>query len=262
VVAEVADPGVQQGPVGGQVVGLVRLDRALPRRDRLRQPLAGVLRVDRLEDDQRVFLGREPGLVEQARRVVHPGVFDLAAHAVVDQHRQGMLGAAVAEAHRDRFLLAADVAVMPATADRRRSDRARPLRVGHAARGDPVGRFGRRRLECLGPDRPEDAQQCQRLRRGLLLGRRHERPGELRHELAVVAPGRLAAEGADHVRAPQLGVDRLADMGEHLPCLAQHDTGGLRGPQRCEKRGDVGFGMGHAAYCYMIATRPPADVGS
>src|ERR1700733_15466198 len=107
--------------MGVRVVGLVRLARALARGDRPRQPLTRVPWLDRLEDDERVTLGGEPRLVEQALGVVDPGVLDLAALAVVDEDREGVLGSAVAEAHRDRLLPSAAVAVVPAPADCRRA---------------------------------------------------------------------------------------------------------------------------------------------
>jgi hypothetical protein len=244
---------VQQGPVRGQVVGLVRLARALPRGDRPRQPLTGVTRLDRLEDDERVVLRGEPGLVEQARGVVDPRVLDLAALAVIDEDRQRVLGRAVAEARGDRLLPAADVAVMPAPADGRRADRRRPVRVGHTARGHPLRRLGRRRLELGRTDRAEDAQQAERLRRPLHLHGGHEGRSELRHDVRTAEPA--AGQRADHVRSPQFGVDRLPDVGKDLPCLIQDDIGGLRRPQRREKLGDIGFRMTHAAYFYTTATR-------
>jgi hypothetical protein len=46
-------------------------------------------------------------------------------------------------------------------------------------------------------------------------------------------------------------------VGEDLPCLTQNNIGGLRRPQRREKRGNVGFRITHAAYCYTTATCPP-----
>jgi len=103
--------------VGGQVVDLVGLGRALAGGDGLHQALAGVPGRDRLEDDQRVVLRGQPGLVKQALGVVDPGVLDPAAPAVIDQDRQRVLRGAVAEAHRDRLLASPDVAVVPAPAD-------------------------------------------------------------------------------------------------------------------------------------------------
>ncbi len=65
------------------------------------------------------------------------------------------------------------------------------------------------------------------------------------------APAELGAgQRADHVRPPQLRVDRLPDVAENLPCLTQDDIGGLRQRQRREKLGDIGFRMTHAAHCY------------
>src|ERR1700761_5010434 len=69
---EVADAGAEEGAMGGEVVGLVGLAWALAGGDGLLQAVAGVGGLDRLEDDQRVVLGRDPGLVQQAGRVIHP----------------------------------------------------------------------------------------------------------------------------------------------------------------------------------------------
>ena len=57
-----------------------------------------------------------------------------------------------------------------------------------------------------------------------------------------------AGQRADDVRAPELGVDRLVQVGEHLARLAEHDVGRLRRPQRRKQRGDVRICLGHAGY--------------
>jgi len=62
------------------------------------------------------------------------------------------------------------------------------------------------------------------------------------------ADGAAAGQRADDVGAPELGVDRLVQMGEYLARLAEHDVGRLRRPQRRKQRGDVRVCLGHAGY--------------
>ena len=127
--------------------------------------------------------------------------------------------------------------------------------------GHPLRRLGRRRLELGGTDRAEDAQQAERLGRRLCIsaaGTREPASSVITSVPADQSPDKRT----DHVRSPQLSVDRLLDVGEDLPCLTQDDIGGLRRPQRREELGDIGFRMTHAAYCYTTATRLALKVHS
>ena len=150
---------MQQGPVGHHVVDLIGLLRALARGDGPGQPAAGVRGLDRLEHHQRIVPRRLLGFRAQPGALGHPGVPDLAAAAVVDEHRHrmrpvgvaglvGMAGVAgligVGEGHGQRLVAAADVGEVPAVTGPRGTEGDGPGRVGHAAvakagRGLPGG---------------------------------------------------------------------------------------------------------------------------
>ena len=124
---------MHQGPVGHHVIDLIGLLGAFARGDGAGQPAAGVGGVDRLEHHQRVLVRGPLGFRAQAGALGHPGIPDLAAAAVVDQHGHRVRPVAVAEGHGQRLLAAADVGVVPALTGPRGTERGGPGRVGHAA---------------------------------------------------------------------------------------------------------------------------------
>lgn len=232
--------------MGAHGVSLVSLLRALPRADRGLKAAVRVGLVEPLEDHERVRIGGQEGLVEQARRVPHPHVLDLPAPPVVDQDGQGVLLHSVGKADGDGLLAASDVPVVPAVAHRWQAEVRHPRLIRHALGRDPVGglRSGGPQAGC--PDRGEDAQQRQGLRRGGFLGAGNQRAGQVphRHRLVLARPD----QGPDHVGSPQLRVDRLADVAKHLLCLAQHNAECLSRHQRGEKLVNIGVILAHAGY--------------
>jgi hypothetical protein len=221
------------------VVDLIGLLGTLTRADRAGQAERGVGGVDHLEDHQQVAARLALGLGAQLGALGDPGVADLAAAAVVDQHADGVLLVAVGEGHGQRLLAAADVGVVPAVTDPRSADLAGPRRVSHVTGVKPRGRLPGGRAQGGRADRGEDAQQGEGLRGGRRLGGGHQRPGEGAHQRGL-ARGRRG-QGADQVGSPELGVHRVLQLAQDLVGLGQHPGEGLLDRDRREEAGDVGL---------------------
>ena len=119
--------------MGHYVVDLIGLLGAFAGPDRPLELAVGIGRVDQLEQHHRVAARLLLGCGAQARTLGDPGVPDLAAAAMVDQHAERVLPHPVGEGHRQRLLAAADVGEVPAVTDLRSADRPGPRGVGHVA---------------------------------------------------------------------------------------------------------------------------------
>jgi hypothetical protein len=221
------------------VVHLIRLLGTLTGADRALEAEPGVGGVDHLEHHQRVASGLALGVGPQVGPLGDPGIPDLAAAAVVDEHADGVLPGAVGEGHGQRLLPTADVGVVPAVPDLRGADRAGPRGIGQVVRAEPVGRLAGGGAQARRADRGEHAQQGERLRSGRRLGGGHQRRGEGLHQRGLA--GRRRSQRTDQVGSPELGVDRVVKLAEDLARLGQHPVEGFLHGDRREQAEDVGF---------------------
>src|SRR5208283_4886265 len=86
-------------------------------------------------------VSRALGIGTQLGPLSDPGVPDLAAAGVVDQHAEGVLPVAIGEGHGQRLVPTARVGVVPAVTDLRSADQAGPRGISHIMRADPRGRL-------------------------------------------------------------------------------------------------------------------------